>query len=111
MWVIIPLSSTISVLPAAGEPCTVTAEAVEIVVTTPLLTIEKKNTQPSLAVFLSVTAARRPAGVWEETSVHLTWRATGFDSDGIPAPECTGAGDVLFKVKVFDFARRRPVRP
>jgi len=97
-----PGPGKISVSPNVGEPCTVTAQAAEIVVGTPLLSIQSLVQQPALEVLLSVTAIRRPGNQSETTAVHLSWSATGFTVGGSPDPQCDGAGNVVFNVTVID---------
>jgi RHS repeat-associated protein len=98
----IPGPGRISVTHFAGEPCVVTAQAVEVFVGTPLLSIQSTVQQPALDVFLSITAIRHPANGSETTTVRLNWSATGFTVDGMPDAGCNGFGEVFFDVTVIE---------
>src|SRR5262245_17597192 len=91
-----PGPGKISVLHFPTESCVVIAEAVEIVITTPLLSIQSMGPQPSLDAILSVKAIRHRVGDAEITSVHLIWGATGATTMGTIDPDCNGSGDVVF---------------
>jgi hypothetical protein len=88
----------ISVLHENGETCTVTAQAAEVVVGTPLLAIQSDVTQPALDVTLTVKVIRLPVGGGETRTVQLGWRATGLNTAGLPNPNCSGSGTVTFSV-------------
>jgi len=91
---------TISITPAAGEACTVTAQAAEIVAGTALLSIQNSSPQPGLDVTLSVAPLRQPLNNSETTSVRLTWSATGNTVSGTTNANCNGSGAVTFSVTV-----------
>jgi RHS repeat-associated protein len=98
-------SLPITVTPEMGEPCTVTATAVEIVVTTPLLSIQRTTANPNLDVDFSITAARHPENFEETTAVQVSWAATGLTTTGTGDPTCNGSGEVSFNVTVQEQPR------
>src|ERR1041384_6372303 len=93
---------TIKVTHFPGEGCLVVADAVEIVVTSPLIQIESLVRQPALDIELSVKALRHPVNFSETTAVQLSWHATGVTVDGSTDPSCDGSAVVLFNVTVTE---------